>query len=183
MKASGKSVAVFCLSYSLSDQKPYPTQVTQAVECLRYILEQTHRKPSNIFLGGDSAGGNLVAGVLSHIAHPHPKIDPLVLAENLAGAVFIGPWTSLETDFQGLVIYSGGDLISHDVAESWCASYLGTSKRDNYTDLSNAPTDWFADFPVQTVLVTAGGNEILYPTIEALVGNFKVSVLSAFGFL
>ncbi|BAE66241.1 unnamed protein product [Aspergillus oryzae RIB40] len=74
----------------------YPTQLIQSVEGLRYILTETNRTPANILLGGDSAGGNLAVGVLSHLSSPHEAIAKLDVQEPLAGTVLIAPWTSLE---------------------------------------------------------------------------------------
>ncbi|KXG51707.1 Alpha/beta hydrolase fold-3 [Penicillium griseofulvum] len=172
LKASGKSVAVFSLTYTLAPIAVYPTQLRQAVNCLRYILS-SNRDPSTVFLGGDSAGGNLVGGVLSHLAHPHPEIDALPLHSNLGGAVMIAPWTLLDKKFPGIKVYDGGDIITQAVAEPWSTAYIGPGKRDYYTDLSTAPTDWFTTFPVNTVLIAGGGNEILLPLIQDFAGKFK----------
>ncbi|KAJ5951505.1 Alpha/beta hydrolase fold-3 [Penicillium vulpinum] len=173
LKASGKSVAVFSLTYTLAPIAVYPTQLRQAVNCLRYILSQPNRDPSTVFLGGDSAGGNLASGVLSHLAHPHADIDPLPLQSNLAGAVMIAPWTLLEKEFRDMEIYDGGDIITEAVAGPWSTAYIGSGKRDYYTDLSTAPTDWFTTFPVNSVLITAGENEIMLPLIQDLAAKFK----------
>lgn len=175
MQAAGKSVAVFSLSYTLAPHGPYPTQLRQAVECLRYVLEHNGNAPKNVFLGGDSAGGNLVGGVLSHLAHPHPQIEPLDMKGNLGGAVMIAPWTLLDAEFPDRVIYSGGDIITEDVAGPWAKAYIAGGKRDHYTDLSTAPPEWYGNFPVEKVLITGGENEILLPVIEDLAQKFKVS--------
>ncbi|BAE66566.1 unnamed protein product [Aspergillus oryzae RIB40] len=176
---ANKSLAVFSLTYTLAPHATYPTQIRQAVEALRYVVEQTKFSPGHILLGGDSAGGNLVGGVLSHLAHPHPAIAPVNLSEHLRGAVMIAPWTSMETDFSGQEIDSRGDLITPAVAGPWASAYLGTAKRDYYTDLSTAPADWYSTFPVQKILVCAGGSEILFPIIQDFVKKLKVSFFLA----
>jgi len=171
---SNKSLAVFCLTYTLAPTATYPTQLKQAVSALRFILS-SGQSPSTIFLGGDSAGGNLVGGVLSHLAHPHPQIEPIILPENskLGGAAMIAPWTLLDTEFPDQEIYHGGDLITQAVAQPWASAYIGTSPRDNYTDLCSAPVEWYKDFPVEQVLITGGGNEILLPIIQEFAGKMK----------
>lgn len=161
------------MTYTLAPEATYPTQLKQAVGALRYILAQPNRDPATVFLGGDSAGGNLVGGVLSHAAHPHPKIEPLPLSGNLGGAAMVAPWTLLDTDFPEQEIYAGGDLITQAVAQPWASAYLGTATRDYYTDLSTAPEDWFKTFPVNQVLITGGGNEILLPIIEEFAAKVK----------
>lgn len=173
MRKAGKSICVFSLTYTLAPHATYPTQLRQAVECLRHVLEKPTHAPRNVFIGGDSAGGNLVGGVLSHIAHPHPQISPLSIDENLGGAIMVAPWTMLETDFPEEDIYAGGDLITQAVAKPWASTYLGSAKRDYYTDLSLAPSDWYHDFKVNSVLITGGGNEILLPIIKDFAAKFQ----------
>lgn len=171
---AGKSLAVFSLTYTLAPQATYPSQLRQAVEAVRYVLDQGYA-PAQILLGGDSAGGNLVGGVLSHLAHTHPDIAPVSLPREprLAGAVMIAPWVSMNTDYTGEEIDSRGDLITPAVAGPWAGAYLGTATRDFYTDLSTAPTEWYASFPVERVLVCAGGSEVLLPIIKEFVGKLR----------
>ncbi|EAW13596.1 lipase/thioesterase family protein [Aspergillus clavatus NRRL 1] len=174
-----QSLAIFSLTYTLAPQATYPTQLRAAVNCLRYILDNTALQPSRIFLGGDSAGGNLVGGVLSHLAHPHPHITPVKLAGNLAGAVMIAPWTLLDTEFPDREIDPSGDLITPAIAGPWARAYLGTATRDFYTDLSTAEPGWYSSFPVETVLICAGGNEILLPIIQDFAAKFKAGFPSS----
>ncbi|KAG6020684.1 hypothetical protein E4U40_005925 [Claviceps sp. LM458 group G5] len=89
------SLSVLFLEYTLAPIAQYPTQLIQAVEVLRYLITTTKRSPSNIMIGGDSAGGNLVTGVLSHLKHGHKAIDKLALSEPLAAAIMMAPWTGL----------------------------------------------------------------------------------------
>ncbi|KAJ5162525.1 hypothetical protein N7492_007917 [Penicillium capsulatum] len=179
LERRGKRVSVFCLTYTLAPEATYPTQLKQAVGALRYILSPPNRDPSSVFIGGDSAGGNLVGAVLSHLAHPHPQIEPLTPTVHLGGAIFISPWTLLDTEFPDQEIYDGGDLITEAVAGPWAAGYLGLAPRDHYTDLSSAPTEWFADFPVNAVLITGGGNEILLPVIQDFAQKFQTGFPAA----
>ncbi|PYH44777.1 lipase/thioesterase family protein [Aspergillus saccharolyticus JOP 1030-1] len=178
-----KSLAIFTLTYTLAPQATYPTQIRQALSALQYILRETDRSPSQILLGGDSAGGNLVGAVLTHLTHPHPDLPPLSLspgsaAHNIRGAIMIAPWTSLDQtilpeDIASSIgvdesqIDSRGDIITPAVGGPWVRAYMGAGKHDYYTDLSTAPADWFASFPVENVLVCAGGREILLPFIIA----------------
>jgi acetyl esterase/lipase len=175
LERAGKSVAVFSLTYTLAPEAIYPTQLRQAVTAVRYILSQPNRDPSTVFLGGDSAGGNLACGVLSHLAHPHPEIEPLTLGANkLGGAAMIAPWTLLDSVFPPeQIIYDGGDLITVAVAGPWSKAYLSDTTRDYYTDLSHAPTEWFSTFPVEKVLITGGGNEIMLPIIRDFAEKFQ----------
>lgn len=171
---SNQDLAVFVLTYTLAPGAAYPTQLTQAVAALRYIVNNTGRKPSQVLIGGDSAGGNLVMGVLSHLAHVHPAIPKLELSEPLAGAVGIAPWTLIGEDHGDREIYSGGDLITPAVDKPWSSAFLGGSDKDYFTSASTAPKSWLAAFPVKRVLILGGGNEILLPAIEDLAEKLQV---------
>ncbi|CRG91329.1 DNA-directed RNA polymerase subunit beta'' [Talaromyces islandicus] len=175
MEAAGKDVAVFVVAYTLIPAETYPTQLRQSVSGLRYILQQKNRKAENVFLGGDSAGGNLVLGVLSHLAHPHPEIEPLKLAmgEEIGAATLISPWTSMETTFPPQETEPLGDLIHPNCAKFWATGYLAGRPRDNYTDARLAPVEWWNNVPVKKVLVTAGGYELLHPFIEYFTEKFS----------
>lgn len=183
MHAAGKDISIFAVAYTLAPKAVYPTQLRQSVSAVRYILEQPSRTASNVYLGGDSAGGNLVLGVLSHIAHTHPEIEALKLSaadgdgagtkSQFGGITLVAPWSSLETSFPPLETENLADLIDPGVAEPWAGSYLGGRERDNYTDPRLAPAEWLRDFPVKHVLITAGGSEVLLPFIEDFANRMK----------
>ncbi|KAK2590978.1 hypothetical protein QQS21_011337 [Conoideocrella luteorostrata] len=169
-RASSKELAVFALTYTLSSDAQYPTQLTQAVEALRYILSQKTHRPGSILLGGDSAGASLAMGVLSHLAHPHPAITPVKLSKPLAGAILLAlPPSTDENIANDVEVYYGGDIIVPHVALQWLSKYLDNQKPDFYTDPLDAPPGWFETLPVKKILASAGGNEILRPIIEEFV--------------
>lgn len=174
-KASGKDVAVFVISYTLAPNAVYPTQLNQSVEGLRYLLDVHGLKPSQVFLGGDSAGGNLAVGVLSHLAHPHSDIKRLEVKESLAGTVLIAPWIWLNEEQATIPSYDGGDLVTPAISIPWSRAYLGGAKNDHYTDALDAPASWFETFPVNKILVCGGENEVLLPMIEQFVEKLEES--------
>ena len=162
------------VTYSLTPEEQYPTQLRQSVEALRYVLTDTHRRPGCVILGGDSAGGNLALGVLAHIAHKHDDITRLQVSEHITGLVTIAPWTKLRIDDNQPSPYHGGDIVTVYAGKVWAANYVDSADKDCFTDASDAPTDWFRAFPVRKVLVLAGGNEIMLSDIAALAGRIKV---------
>lgn len=172
-KAAGKDLAVFAITYDLAPAAIYPTQLTQCVEGVRYILGTGKWKPSHVFLGGDSAGGNLAVGVLSHLAHPHPQIKKIAIKEELGGTALIAPWAWLDEEQSRIPRYSGGDIVSPPISLRWIRSYLGGQQRDNYTDPMDAPGSWFETFPVQKVLVLGGEHEVLLPLIEQFTDKLR----------
>ncbi|KAM3517347.1 hypothetical protein NHJ13051_009060 [Beauveria bassiana] len=154
INAAGGDLCVFAVTYTLAPHGRYPVQLTQSVEALRHVLEQTGRSPGNVLLGGDSAGGNLVFGPL-------------------AGAAAIAPWVSLHPDLPEQVIYDGGDIVTTFVGESWSREFMGDAKPDYYTDAFDAPSSWFETFPVDKMLMLGGENEILMPMIELFYETVK----------
>lgn len=181
-RSHGQDLAVFVPTYSLAPSAAYPTQLTQSVEALRYILEHTGRAPAQVLLGGDSAGGNLAMGVLSHLAHTHPAIEPLKVNEPLAGVVAIAPWTLIGEDHSARLagIYSGGDLITPEVDGPWAGAFLGGAPKDYYTSASAAPPSWLGAFPVAQVLICGGGSEIMLPAIEDFAEKLQVIIAAFF---
>ncbi|KAK2591724.1 hypothetical protein QQS21_010578 [Conoideocrella luteorostrata] len=167
------SLAVFFLTYTLAPTARYPTQLTQAVEALRYLVDNTKREPSRIILGGDSAGGNLVLGVLAHLTHRHKAIAELTISEPLAGAVMMAPWTALNEPDARLAGYYDGDCITPTALQTWARNYMGDAAPDYYTDASLAPAEWFRGLPAQKILVLAGKNEYLLPNINSLVKTLE----------
>ncbi|KAG6027951.1 hypothetical protein E4U41_000811 [Claviceps citrina] len=178
------SLSVFFLEYTLAPTASYPTQLTQAVEAVRHLVTATKRSPSSIILGGDSAGGNLVAGVLSHLTHRHAAIDELTLTGPLAAAVMMAPWTAMNEPDARLAGDDGGDVITKAPLGHWARNYMGgggatatmattATTPDYYTDASRAPSGWFRGLPVNQILVMAGQHEYLLPQIDAFVRTLQ----------
>ncbi|EEP79611.1 conserved hypothetical protein [Uncinocarpus reesii 1704] len=176
LNAAGKDIAVFMLTYTLTPHAVYPTQMQQAVEALRHIIG-TGRDPSNVIIGGDSAGGNLTLAVLSHLSHPHAAIKPLEISGPLAGAFMIAPWVSFSQDFPSVKDNESKDIITSDIAVRWGSSYLAGQKGDNYNQPLLAPAEWWKDVKARNLLVVAGADEILLSAIDEFVKKLEVRII------
>ncbi|OJD10096.1 hypothetical protein AJ78_08755, partial [Emergomyces pasteurianus Ep9510] len=173
LKAAGKDIAVFFITYTLTPHAIYPTQLKQAVGALRYIVDTTGRSPSNVFIAGDSAGGNLTLGVLSHLSHPHEAIEPLELSEPLAGALPISPWVSFSLDYPSVKENKNKDMLSASVLKRWASLYVAGREPDNYLEPLRAPADWWKDLKVRDVLILTGSDDLFRSPIEQFVEKFK----------
>ncbi|KAL2869296.1 putative 6-hexanolactone hydrolase [Aspergillus lucknowensis] len=172
----GHDVAIFFLAYTLSPPAEYPTQLRQSVEALRYILNQGARDPSNVIIGGDSAGGNLALAVLLHLTHPHPEIDPLPLqgGHNLAGVFGFAPWVTFAVDGESMAANRYKDIISAEGLKSWSELYLGKRKEgDSWSEPAKAPTEWWAGVKAKRVLILAGEDEILFTAVDEFVKRLQ----------
>lgn len=113
------------LQYSLLPKAKYPTQLAQAVESLRHLLKTF--SPSQLAIGGDSAGGNILLGLLAHLKTPHPDIEPVDLSSPLASAICISPRCSNDTTSQSFIDNASKDVI--DAAN--LASFVEKWQPDN----------------------------------------------------
>lgn len=180
---SSNRLAVFCVALTLSPDGQYPTQIGECVEALRFVLSLPGRTPDTTLLGGDSAGGNLVIAVLSHVSgHTHPNskvVRPLLLTGKLHGAILISPWVSSDnTKFKSMAELASCDNISPCCTQYWMGLYkseaLGRNDDDEYTAPGSAPESWWWSTTIQvaSLLVTYGTQEIFRDAILSWAARF-----------
>lgn len=174
--AKSHSVSAIMLGYTTAPEGQYPTQLKQAAELLQYVMEKEGKRPSDIFLGGDSAGGNLAAGLLSHILHPHPQVPAKIsLNEPLAGAVLISPWLNFRTADETITSNAKTDIVGGSVGSRWSKAFLGDSPKDNYNQPCIADASWFSGLEsvVKDILIWGGGGEVCISAIREMVVAIK----------
>jgi acetyl esterase/lipase len=142
-----ENVAVAVVGYTCAPEGQYPVQLRQGVESLVWLLSVGGKKPENVsyvpklkdydivadfhvqvFIGGDSAGGNLALAILSHILHPHPKFGDelrVKLSAPLAGAVLTSPWVKFPTDDPSAKRNAGSDFVCVPAAHRWAVAFNG----------------------------------------------------------
>lgn len=196
MTADGKDFAVLCLSYDLAPEAVYPRQLQQLAMLIDHVTGPLGRSPSDIFLSGDSAGGNLTVSLLSHISHPHPdpSIQRLHLTSKFRGIILVSPWLDFSIPESA---YAGRkDLISPETGKKWGSAWLGrpwphNDVSDNYNRALMAPASWWEDVNLDEALIVAGQDELLLPGINVFrqrwqedvstLGKDKVTWLCAAG--
>ncbi|KAL8906377.1 MAG: hypothetical protein Q9207_002089 [Kuettlingeria erythrocarpa] len=178
-KALPQSSSICLLSYSLAPGAQYPTQLHQAVLLLKYLVLDQGKEPKMIILCGDSAGGNLILGLLSHLCHPHPSVPPLRLREPLLGAALISPWGDFSTSAPSFTRNEENDSVSGAVLRKWSKYFMNDAPPDNYNQPFRAPAGWWSrlDGVVQELLVTAGTDEVLLDGIVEFTKTIEVSGL------
>ena len=191
VKWSDGNMAVFCSAYTLAPEVVYPVQLGESVEALRYVLSLPGRKPETTLLGGDSAGGNLVLAILSHMSgHPHPNneiVKPLKLSppgQKLRGALMIAPWVSSDgSKFKSFAEFGNRDTINITCANYFVEQYKGGSQKpdDEYIVAELAPASWWSGTKdiISSVLVTAGDQEVLRDAIISFTNKFKEGTAGA----
>lgn len=162
------------LEYTLLPHTQYPGELTQIVEAVRYLI-QNGTSPSDLVIGGDSAGGHLITSLLAHIKEPAPSVPPLDLTgKQLRAAVLLSPWLSMTEAGQGTsaVINEKYDYLSRKMLSDLAELFKPTPTHiwAHPIDTHNAKSVWGKVFPrgrpaeavVGRVIVTAGSAEILF---------------------
>lgn len=137
-------------------------------------MKETGRSPSNVIVGGDSAGGNLALAVLLHLSHPHPEIDPVEVSGPLAGVFGYAPWVDFNRDWPSMTENAYKDIITPGVLKTWSTAYLAGKEGDNWSEPTRAPVEWWQDAKTERILLLAGGDEILLSPIAAFAKKLKV---------
>lgn len=169
---STDEVAIAFLQYTLVPDGRYPTQLKQAADGLAHLFASGIR-PENLVLGGDSAGGNLTAQVLSHLLRPHPEAKPVELEGPLAGAFLVSPWISAHTDTPSFDRNEGIDMLGKTTMRNIMKHLVGgvesyaielKEKKGWCMPMDfEDPAGWYKGLEsvVKKVYVTAGEEEVL----------------------
>jgi acetyl esterase/lipase len=127
-------------------------------------------QPQNIQITGDSAGGNLVLQLISHILHPLDGVRPLKLSAPIRGIYLMSPWVALTGTEGSMTSNDGSDIIGTKCINAWGKKILEGIPMSYlpYIEPIQAPEVWFKslDTAVDRVLITAGSAECLRDPIE-----------------
>ena len=151
---------IFALDYSLAPEQQFPTQLGEALQAYRWLLEAGD-DPQRIVVAGDSAGGNLVLGllqVLRDLKFPMPAL-----------AVALSPPTDFAVDPAGIVCNPECDWIEADMLTRWADWFCDPDQRWNPL-VSPVRADWHGLPPIY---IQAGRAEILYESIEAFADRAR----------
>lgn len=116
MTVANKGYVVFNIDYALAPKYKYPSQITQCNEALKYVLDNAEKfngDIDNIFIGGDSAGAQIVSQLAALISNKElaekMNIKPSINNSALKGVVLFCGLYDMEslrkTNFPGLQTY------------------------------------------------------------------------------
>ena len=140
--AEKSNLKVYAIDYSLAPEKPFPAALNDAVESFKSLLRMGY-KSQNIFIGGDSAGGNLSIVTILKLQEAN---------EPLPSKVFLlSPWTDLTGEGSSIKENSLSDpYLSYD-------DWLSTSK-----SMKKNVEEWYAP-----------NQDYTNPLISPVFANFK----------
>ncbi|KAK7890701.1 hypothetical protein LTR67_007910 [Exophiala xenobiotica] len=177
LAAQGVSLSVLFVAYPLMPQAFFPQQFQEAVNSIRYVLEDLKCSPSQVMIAGDSAGGNLAAAAMLHGMRPSnlaPALAKISVSQKLKGLVLISPWVNFDVSLQSFKRNRNKDYLKAETEKRWSDMYINKQAPSPYNEPALAsPADW-KDLPVIGVLVTAGSNEVLIDGIDHWVKDLQV---------
>jgi acetyl esterase/lipase len=178
-------ISVLLLAYTLAPDAVYPTQLAESATLISYLLKAMNRSPSSLILAGDSAGGNLLCGLISHILHPHPnavgRIPVINLNEPFRAVILLSPWVSFQTNHPSYVANAETDIFDDIPLKLWSDAFLGESQRhgilmgDSYSEPLLAEPSWWsrAHEIANDVLIWGGSGEVFIDGIRAFSEKFR----------
>jgi epsilon-lactone hydrolase len=153
--ALAASSRTFALDYQLAPEHRFPSQLEEALNGYRWLLENG-ASPNTLVVVGDSAGANLALALLLAARDSRIPLPALAVA------------MSPPTGFAG-VPRSGeiqhGDWIDERMLKQWVSWFCDSTQLRNplvspvYADLRGLPP----------IYIQAGGAEILYDSVQAFV--------------
>ena len=163
---------IFFLEYSLSHEGKYPTQLREAAEAYRYLVDELHISPSRIIIGGDSAGGNLALQLLRHIIEPHPDVSITFTSSYVpAKCILISPWLSMDHLSGGYIRNKSHDALTRESLQRYAFNWKGNHS-DVFTDPLKAPyTSWGGILP--STMVVSGDRELFIDDIMEFCKKLK----------
>ncbi|PSN74933.1 alpha/beta-hydrolase [Corynespora cassiicola Philippines] len=186
-----KAPTLAVLEYELAPSLHHPGQLVQSLAALRVLLEDLDKSPQDIFLMGDSAGGNATLGVLAALKEGEgpqgwwPFANTMRFSKKsgafLGSAVVLSPWCSLDTSRKSYAENEKWDFINprkvHDFVQAWkpiegevWCDFLGAAGKD--------PGRWGQGFwhsvaagderVVEKTLMTVGSRECFLDEVTAM---------------
>ncbi len=150
----------FALDYSLAPERRFPTQLGEALDAYRWLLE-SGGDPDSMVVAGDSAGGNLALAllqVLRDLKFPMPAL-----------AIAFSPPTNFGVDLAGMVRNRDFDWIGEAMLTRWADWFCDPNQRWNPL-VSPSRADLRGLSPIY---IQAGRAEILYESIQAFAERAK----------
>ncbi|KAF1975303.1 alpha/beta-hydrolase [Bimuria novae-zelandiae CBS 107.79] len=180
-----KRVAALVVACTLAPEAAFPTQIREAAAILNHVLETNlgsrKRRARDVFLAGDSAGGNIVLGLLGHLMRPRPDVQDMHLEGRLGGAVLYSPSVTASADWASMRRNEERDMLSVAKVPVWAAMYMGRTASlqslpltelgmDAYSEPCTAESEWWITLPkvVGDVLVVSGADEVFADAIAQL---------------
>jgi len=156
--ASHARVPIFCVDYRKPPGSPFPAPVEDVVDAFRGLREEMNS--ARLFLGGDSAGGNLALAA-TKVLRKEVKASPRA---SLEGLLLLSPWVDL-SDTGSPSWATELDYIPPNLAQAVARHYAGGLALNDERLSPALSKDWHG---VPRVLLDYAGEEHFRSQIERL---------------
>lgn len=164
--AAKADMPVFCVNYRKPPEHPFPAPGHDVLEVYKAIRNRRHAE--KLFLGGDSAGGNLALEVARILSQPE------AVGNQPDGLVLLSPWVDLsDTSALSWRQYKDIDFIPPQQAQVIARLYAGTRPLEDEQISPGLRRSWSSNLP--PVLLDYGSSEVFRCQIEHLLDNFQTS--------
>ncbi|KAL2853404.1 Alpha/Beta hydrolase protein [Aspergillus pseudoustus] len=184
--AAGVELSVCVLEYDLIPENPYPRQVNQAILGFEHLLASGYA-PSEIVIGGDSAGGHLSLSLLAHLHRPRPsspsrgRSESIRPSDRIRGCFLVSPLSSLNCSTPSYNNWFSADVLGKKVVSTWGAHLVDNSPW--HAEISagkgwgmalDVPESWWDGVDVvDRILVTGGDEEVFSDHVQELGAMLK----------
>ncbi|KAF9486222.1 alpha/beta-hydrolase [Pholiota conissans] len=177
---------VFSLEYRLASgapfkpANPFPTQLIDALAGYNYLVNVIGFAPKNIFISGDSAGGNLAHALTRYLTEYQDSTE-VKFPGPPGGLILLSPWIDLGTTNESLpdgsaTKFIGTDYIGDRNGDALYAKAafsgphgLGMLETNPYISPGSLDPGLVVDFKkFPPTIIVAGGAEVLYDSIITL---------------
>lgn len=132
--AAGADVVTVLVDYRLAPEHPHPAQLEDSLTVLDWLRKngsEIGMGPANIIGGGDSAGGQMTAGLSLYLRdHGHTP---------LAGMVLIYPVLGADMNTPSYVRNAEAPCLTRDEMKYFLEAFMGGQGGSNWTDPMAAP--------------------------------------------
>lgn len=183
--AAGASRVLF-LEYVLTPELEYPGQLAQAARALDFLLNEQLLRPSELILGGDSAGGNLVLALLAHLKQPQPAVSPVKgfgVKDRFKGVFLISPWVTLPLSSNSFAENPSRDYTSKQTMATFVNFW--SPLEEVWADPLQAGTEFWNTIPVERMFISVGGFECFRDDVvkmakicDAAIGDRSTFILA-----
>jgi acetyl esterase/lipase len=180
----GLSVSIFALDYSLAPETPFPAQITQTVAGHAYLCDELGIANSKIALVGDSAGGNLLLGFLSHlhnpiVGHGSSAKPSATRTKPELGLFMLSPWVTFKTTHATYSENVNLDVLSKPSLQYWSRLLLQSADAPIvalYTDFVHPPPPAMNNDSSTTATVSRNWRAILPPVTWVTGGGHELFI-------
>lgn len=173
-------LSILLLDYttSIESNGQYPAQLIQAIKVYNKLTESC----SNIYIGGDSAGGHLSIGLLRSIQYPMKDLPDVTAKPN--GVVLISPWTRLYPEEEGWYLENfSKDLLTSNGIKEFTNLFVDNKANDyNSVELNpvlDTEADWSSILP-SNIFVSVGELEVMRGDIYKWIKIANIDESSVF---